>query len=405
MSLDKNFQTTPRGERLHIGLFGKRNAGKSSLVNALTGQSISVVSEIAGTTTDPVYKSMELIGLGAVVFIDTAGFDEDDSILGKLRLEKTYEAVEKTDVAMLLINEMTDEEIFSWINRFKQKDVPTLLIMNKNDELTDDERNNLKKRFKKIIFVSATTKQGLDVLRDELLRSIPNDFGNVDLLGGLVEKNDLVLLVMPQDLQAPKGRLILPQVQIIRALLDKQASVMSTTFNNFAQTIKFLSQAPKLIITDSQIFDKVFQAKPAESLLTSFSVLFANYKGDINYFVESAKKIDNLPKDGSAKILIAEACTHHPIKNDIGRDQLPKKFRHLLGEKTQIDFVRGVDFPKSLEALAKYDLIVHCGACMFNRQFLLSRVAMAQAKKIPMTNYGVLFAKFSGILEKITLPK
>lgn len=393
-----DLNSTPRSSRLHIGIFGRRNAGKSTLINALTNQETSVVSDIAGTTTDPVYKSMEINGIGPCVFIDTAGFD-DVGELGEMRIEQTKKALKKTDIAIIIFaDEITPIEK-KWVEMFKEREIPFIPIINKADTTTHTEAlsNNVKTMCgKQPLWVSAKTKIGIEKLRYELISSVPDDFHDITITGKLAKEDDIVLLVMPQDIQAPKGRLILPQVQTLRELLDKKCIVMSCTTDKLDKTLAALAAPPKLIITDSQVFKTVYDKKPPQSKLTSFSVLFAQYKGDIDYFVSSTAALDTLPSN--AKILIAEACTHVPIKEDIGREKIPKLLKAKYGDGITIDHVNGSDFPSNLSG---YDLVIQCGACMFNRRFVLSRVAQAKHDNVPMTNYGVVLAYLSNILDKI----
>lgn len=389
---------TPRGTRLHIGLFGKRNSGKSSLVNALTNQQISVVSDIAGTTTDPVYKSMEIHGIGPVVFIDTAGFD-DEGELGDKRILQTRNALDKTDVALLIFSASPDEIDKQWVKLFTQQNTPFIPVINKTDileNLYELEKEVVSLCKKDAVLVSAKTGEGIDRLRQALIGSVPDDFGERTITGDLCGDGDLVLLVMPQDIQAPKGRLILPQVQTLRELLDKKCLVMSCTTDRLEQTLAALAKPPKLIITDSQVFKTVYEKKPQESRLTSFSTLFAKYKGDIDYFVDGTRVFENLTED--SKILIAEACTHVPLKEDIGREKLPRMLRARYGQGLRIDNVNGQNFP---DDLSDYDLVIQCGACMFNRRYVMSRVEKAKSQGVPMSNYGVVIAYLSGILDKI----
>ncbi|MGP1366314.1 MAG: [FeFe] hydrogenase H-cluster maturation GTPase HydF [Schwartzia sp. (in: firmicutes)] len=397
-------QDTPRGERLHIGLFGRRNAGKSSLVNALTGQEIAIVSPVAGTTTDPVYKAMELSGIGPVVFIDTAGFDDEGDV-GAARVEKTRQAAERADMALLFFSGEEMAEELRWADWFKARRVPVIPLVSRCDTRADGGAG-IAAQVKAAcglapLCVSLTKGRaaGAAAVRDAILRALPSDHGAVRLTGGLARPGDTVLLVMPQDIAAPKGRLILPQVQTIRALLDASCVVLSVTADGLPSALSALKAPPDLIITDSQVFSDVFRQKPASSRLTSFSVLFANYKGDIDYYVASAQRIDALPKN--ARILIAEACTHAPVEEDIGRVKIPRALKKRLGAGITVEVVSGVDFP---DDLAPYDLIVHCGGCMFNRRYVLSRIDAARAQGTPMTNYGVLLAKLAGILEQISLP-
>ena len=398
-----SLQDTPRAERLHIGLYGARNSGKSSLINALTGQKTALVSDVAGTTTDPVYKAMELFGVGPVVFIDTAGYD-DEGELGTQRVEKTKEAARRTDIALLLIsNEAEIEKAAEWKKRFSEAKTPVLLLLSQCDTKEDGGRA-LAKKIKAVVgelplCVSAENGEGIEAIRKMILEKLPEDYEAVSLTGDLVEPGDTVLLVMPQDIQAPKGRLILPQVQTIRDLLDRSCVVISVTTEKLDAALEALREPPSLIITDSQVFPVVYAKKPKGSRLTSFSVLMAHYKGDIPYFAKSVENLENLPEN--ARILIAEACTHNTIDGDIGRIKIPAKLRQLLGDGITVDVVAGADFP---DDLTPYDLVIHCGACMFNRRYVLSRVSQAKKQGVPMTNYGIILARFAGILDRIELP-
>ena len=390
-----SINNTPSANRLHIALFGRRNSGKSSLINALTGQDTALVSDIPGTTTDPVNKAMELHGIGPCVIIDTPGFD-DEGILGEMRIERTLKAIEKTDIALLLCEEKDLQTEKKWMKQLKAKNIPVILILNKADIRQDISSLVEKELGQKPLLVSAKEKQGMEDIRLAILEKIPQDFEQVSITGDLVNENDLVLLVMPQDIQAPKGRLILPQVQTMRELLDKKCLVMSCTTDKLPQALKALAYPPKLIITDSQVFKTVYEQKPAESLLTSFSVLMAGYKGDIRQFIEGASAIDSLTE--SSCVLIAEACAHAPMTEDIGRVKIPRLLRKKIGEGLQIDMVSGNDFPKDL---SMYDLIIHCGACMFNRKHVMNRLEQASTQQVPMTNYGITLAHLMGILDKI----
>ncbi len=395
-----SLQDTPRSERLHIGLFGKRNSGKSALLNALTNQEVAVVSSVAGTTTDPVYKSMELHGIGPCVFIDTAGFD-DEGKLGNLRIEQTLRAVERTDIALIVCTDSNIEQEIQWSNRLKDKKIPIIWILNKSDILENAEAEMLaieQKTGQVPLLVSARLKQGIEPIRQSIQDKMPDESQQTSILGKLVKSGDIIMLVMPQDIQAPKGRLILPQVQTIRELLDRKCIVMSCTTDKLDETLRALANPPKLIITDSQVFKTVYEKKPEATKLTSFSVLFARYKGDIDYFIQGANTIEQLTE--SSKVLIAEACTHAPLKEDIGRVKIPRLLRTRIGSGLQIDIVSGTDFPQDLSG---YDLIIHCGACMFNRKYVLNRVNSAKEQHIPMTNYGVTIAYLAGILDKITI--
>lgn len=397
---------TPNANRLHIALFGKRNSGKSSLINALTGQDTAIVSDTPGTTTDLVSKAMEIQGIGPCLFMDTPGFD-DEGELGEMRIARTLKAIEKTDIALLLCeddsisceNERLESPEDEMLKLLKEKNIPVILILNKIDirENTDAVAARIELQYnRRPLLVSAKEGTGIEEIRQAILEKLPSDFGQQSITGELVAENDLVLLVMPQDIQAPKGRLILPQVQTIRELLDKKCLVMTCTTDKLPQTLQALARPPKLIITDSQVFKTVYEQKPEESKLTSFSVLFAGYKGDIHYYVESAAAIESLTE--SSRVLIAEACTHAPLSEDIGRVKLPRLLRKRIGEKLQIDMVGGTDFPQDL---TPYSLVIHCGACMFNRKYVLSRIDRARKQHIPMTNYGVAIAYLNGILEQI----
>lgn len=395
-----SLQDTPRAERLHIGLFGKRNSGKSALLNALTNQEVAVVSSVAGTTTDPVYKSMELHRIGPCVFIDTAGFD-DEGKLGNLRIEQTLRAVERTDIALMICTDSNIEQEIQWSNRLKDKKIPIIWVLNKSDILENAEAEMIaieQKTGQVPLLVSGRLKQGIESIRRNIQDKMPDENQQTSILGKLVKSGDVVMLVMPQDIQAPKGRLILPQVQTIRELLDRKCIVMSCTTDKLTETLQALANPPQLIITDSQVFKTVYEKKPEATKLTSFSVLFARYKGDIDYFIQGANTIEQLTE--SSKVLIAEACTHAPLTEDIGRVKIPRLLRTRIGSGLQIDIVSGTDFPQDLSG---YDLIIHCGACMFNRKYVLNRVNSAKEQHIPMTNYGVTIAYLAGILDKITI--
>lgn len=396
--------TTPNANRLHIALFGRRNSGKSSLVNALTGQETALVSDTPGTTTDPVSKAMEVHGIGPCLFIDTPGFD-DQGTLGQLRIERTRQALEKTDIALLLCGGDSTESQpdlsaeLHWLEELKAKNIPTIPIINKTDlrkSTTALVQMLQEKCGMAPLCVSAKTGVGIENIRQALLEKLPTDYAQPSITGTLVTEGDLVLLVMPQDTQAPKGRLILPQVQTLRELLDKKCLVMSCTTDMLPQTLQALSRPPKLIITDSQVFKTVYQLKPESSRLTSFSVLFAGYKGDIGYYVESAAAIGTLTAD--SRVLIAEACTHAPLSEDIGRVKIPRLLRQRGGENMQIDVVSGTDFPTDL---TPYSLVIHCGGCMFNRKYVLHRIERARQQNVPMTNYGIAIAFLTGILDQI----
>lgn len=411
---------TPGANRLHIGIFGKTNSGKSSFLNTFTGQEVSIVADVAGTTTDPVTKAMEIYPLGACVLMDTAGFD-DAGMLGERRVEKTKLAAEKTELAVILVSAeekqthrsdaagqdvsaMTYdlEKEFAWYQFFKERNTPVLFLMNKADLGSDT--SELAAEIKRMtgqdaLAVSSATGQGMDQVKEAMVRLVPENYGTQHITGELVSEGDMVFLVMPQDIQAPKGRLILPQVQTIRELLDKKCLVMSVTADKLADALAAYKQPPKLIITDSQIFGMVYEQKPKESMLTSFSVLFAAYKGDLPYYAQGAAMLDALTEQ--SKVLIAECCTHAPLAEDIGRVKIPNMLRKRVGAGITVDHVSGTDFPQDLRS---YDLIIQCGGCMFNRKYVLSRIDRAKAQEVPMTNYGVAIAHLTGILDKISMP-
>jgi len=374
--------STPNSSRLHIGIFGKVNSGKSTLLNALTSQEVSIVSEQKGTTADPVYKAMEIYGIGPVVFIDTAGF-EDSSSIGKLRIEKSKEVIKKTNLGIVLFSDMDIEEGMQWIKALKEQNAKVIIVVN------DMENNNAKdiaaKFNEEVIIVNALKKHGIEKLKEALIRNAPSDV-EIDITNNLVKEGDVVMLVMPQDIQAPKGRLILPQVQTLRELLDKKCIVISCVTGKIDETLAALKKAPSLIICDSQVFKTVYEKKPKESKLTSFSVLFAAYKGDIDTFLSGAKSMSGLTEN--SHVLIAEACTHAPLSEDIGREKIPNLLRKKYGNLS-VTVVSGTDFPKDL---TKYNLIIHCGACMFNRKYVLSRIEEAKRQNVPITNYGIAIA-------------
>lgn len=391
--------STPRGNRLHIGFFGRRNSGKSSLINAFTEQKVAIVSEVPGTTTDPVYKAMEIYGLGPVILIDTAGFDDEGS-LGELRVDKTLKVSEKIDIAVLLFPETEMEEELKWYRKLIGLGTPVIPVVSKGDmqKNIDEIVGKIKGALKvSPILVSIKEKASISQLKEEIISLIPEDFERPSIVGNLAGDGDIVLLVMPQDLQAPKGRLILPQVQTIRDLLDNKCIVVSSTTDKLSEALKALAKAPKAIITDSQVFAEVYDKKPDESILTSFSVLFASYKGDLSYYIEGAKAIERLKED--SRVLIAECCTHAPLEEDIGREKIPMLLKKKVGDKLTVDIVSGTDFPKDLSA---YDLVIQCGGCMFNRKYIMSRIKRTKEQKVAMSNYGIVIAYLKGILEKIT---
>lgn len=389
-------QQKPQSERVHIAFFGRCNSGKSSLINALTGQNIAVVSAQSGTTTDSVSKSMELPGVGACVLIDTPGFD-DETLLGEQRIAQTIKVVDRADVAVLLLMEQVTDEDKRWYKELKNRDIPIILLLAQVDKLSDRNTavtNISSKLSGNPIPVSSVTGEGLSDFHAALLKAVQREERTI--LQDMVNAGDTVLLVMPQDASAPKGRLIQPQVQTIRELLDRQCTVISCTTEGLSAALASLAMPPKLIITDSQVFEAVYKLKPESSRLTSFSVLFARYKGDIATFVEGAKVLSHLSQE--ARVLIAEACTHIPQNEDIGRVKLPALLRRKIGASLHIDVVSGNEFPQDLTG---YDLIIHCGACMFNSRHVLNRIARARMQAVPITNYGIAIAALTGILDRI----
>lgn len=389
-------QQTPASERLHIAFFGRCNSGKSSLINALTGQDVVVVSDIKGTTTDSVSKPIELPGLGACVLIDTPGYD-DATLLGAQRVAQTTKAADKADIAVMLFAGECGEDDRRWLAELQAREIPVVPVVSQADRyddplplLTDVEHITKLKP----IAVSATTGVGLSALYEALKAHSVREERTI--LQGLVDSGDTVMLVMPQDSSAPKGRLIQPQVQTIRELLDRNCTVVSCTTEGMPAALEAMAAPPQLIITDSQVFDAVYKLKPEASRLTSFSVLFARYKGDINTFVEGAKRLKTL--GAGSRVLIAEACSHIPQNEDIGRVKLPAMLRRKISADLVIDIVGGNDFPQDL---TPYDLVIHCGACMFNSRHVINRIARARLQDVPITNYGITIAALTGILDRI----
>jgi [FeFe] hydrogenase H-cluster maturation GTPase HydF len=394
--------TAPKTFRLHIGIFGKRNAGKSSILNALTQQDVSIVSQIAGTTTDPVEKPMELLPLGPVLFIDTAGID-DVGDLGEKRVNKTLAVFDRTDLGVIVtnFNDWGGYEL-NLIEAFKNREIPFIIIFNKFDLFPEnhDITSQIDSVKIKYVFTSATEQQGISDLRQLLLKSAPSDYINrPSILADLVGPGEAAVLVVPIDKEAPKGRLILPQVQSIRDLLDNDSFCMVVKERELRQALSTLNKPPKLVVTDSQAFLKVAADTPPEIPLTSFSILFARFQGDLTEMVRGAMAIDQL-KTGD-KVLIAEACSHHPIGEDIGTVKIPRWLTQYVGGKLQIDSLRGHDFPKNI---AGYKIIIHCGACMWNRREMLSRIMKARQAGVPITNYGLTIAYSLGIFERALQP-
>jgi [FeFe] hydrogenase H-cluster maturation GTPase HydF len=383
---------TPKSDRIHIGIFGRRNAGKSSIINAITSQNLAVVSKVKGTTTDPVQKAMELLPLGPVMIIDTPGID-DEGELGKMRVEKSYQVLNKTDIALLVVdgNEGLTQCDKDLIEEIKKRKLPYLIILNKSDEVCN--RYNIENS----IWVSAETKENIWELKERISKLVPNENMTLKIVGDLLDPEDIVVLVVPIDSAAPKGRLILPQQQTIRDVLEAGAISVVTRDTELPQTLKSLGKKPKIVVTDSQAFGKVKNDVPEDILLTSFSILFARYKGDLAEQIKAVKAIDSL-KDGDY-VLISEGCSHHRQCDDIGTVKLPNWILKYTGRKIDFQFTSGGEFPKDL---LKYKLIIHCGGCMLNEKTMQSRLAQAKAQGIPMTNYGIIISHINGILERCT---
>lgn len=388
--------TTPISERVHIALFGRTNAGKSTLMNALVGHDVAIVSSTPGTTTDPVNKALEINGLGAAVLVDTPGLD-DFTALGGERMARTLKVLSKTDLAIVLFTDEGGEAEMRVVEECRVREIPAIVVLNKVDTIADYESVSRKiaERTKcRIVALSALSGEGIDALRAIIVDSYKRDERLIT--DGFCKAGDRVLLVMPQDKSAPKGRLIQPQVQTIRELLDRGCVPICCTPDRMAEALSSLVTPPELIITDSQAFNEAYTLKPEESVLTSFSILFARYKGDIKLFTEGVKALSNITE--KSRILIAEACTHTPQNEDIGRVKLPRILRKRFGEGLHIDIVGGADYP---EDLTVYDLVIHCGACMFNRQHVLSRIERARKQGVAITNYGVILAALTGILDRV----
>ena len=388
---------TPNSNRTHIAIFGRRNAGKSSIINAIANQNVAIVSDNAGTTTDPVKKAIEINKIGACVIVDTAGFD-DDGELGLLRIEKTKKIIESTDIALLVFDCDSENNDYllelKWKNELSEFGIPIIAVINKIDLNKNYKivEQNIKEIFDiDCVPISANKKINIDILIETIKNNLSRE-DEISIVGHIVGENDIVLLVMPQDIQAPKGRLILPQVQTIRDILDNKAIVIGATFDKFEKALKSLNKPPKVIITDSQVFKEVERLKPKESALTSFSVLFARYKGDEKIYKKGADFIDNLNK--KSKILIAESCSHIPLEGDIGRVKIPNMLKNKFGFAFDIDYTAGADFPSDL---SKYDLIIHCGGCMGTRRQILNRIKLCEKQNKPITNYGMAIAKINGV--------
>ncbi|NLX84005.1 MAG: [FeFe] hydrogenase H-cluster maturation GTPase HydF [Synergistaceae bacterium] len=398
-----NLQDTPRGNRLHIGFYGRRNAGKSSLINLVTGQQAALVSSHAGTTTDPVIKSMELLPLGPIAVIDTAGLD-DSGELGELRVSRSMQMMDRTDLALLVISAEETEDISlekKWLEEFKKRKIPVIGVLNQIDKIDPGMVENILSELDSKLgvpftAVSANQRNYRAELLSAIVKNAPMDFESTTLVGDIFEEGAAVVLVAPQDIQAPKGRLILPQVQVIRDVLDNGGLALTVTLGRLQQLLDSLKDPPGLVITDSQIFPQVNAMLPANVPLTSFSIVMARNKGDLATFVRGARAIRDLKE--SDKILVAETCTHAPLEEDIGREKIPKWLRERVGEGLRVDISAGLDFP---ENIGEYSLILHCGGCMFTRKQLMSRLIMADAENVPITNYGVAIAEINGMLERV----
>lgn len=382
---------TPSSERVHIGIFGKRNAGKSSIINAITAQSTAIVSDVKGTTTDPVYKAMELLPLGPVMIIDTPGLD-DEGELGQLRIRRSYQVLNKTDIAILVIDGSTGKtkEDTALIERVRQKNIPYIVVMNKLDLCGTSGKVSGNE-----IWVSTVTGENIEQLKELIARQVITEDSKLRIVGDLINPSDFVVLVVPIDKAAPKGRLILPQQQTIRDILEADAAAIVVKEYELKDTLESLGKKPKLVITDSQVFAKVSADTPKDILLTSFSILFARYKGDLETAVKGVKAIERL-KDGDA-VLIAEGCTHHRQCDDIGTVKIPRWITQHTGKQLNFVFNSGTEFE---EDLTRYSLIVHCGGCMLNEREMKYRIKCALDAGIPITNYGILMAYMQGILKR-----
>ena len=398
-----SLNSTPSGERVHIALFGMTNAGKSSIINALTNQEISIVSDVKGTTTDPVYKAIEILPIGPCMIIDTAGLD-DKSELGESRKKKTLEVLSKTNVALVVIDSTigVTENDTAIINQLKEKKIPMVCILNKADQrsITKEEINNIEKEIGvPVVSVSALNKSGIEELKQKIIDLIPDNEDKFKLVGDLISPGDIVVLVTPIDKAAPKGRLILPQQQTIRDIIESDAIAIVTKEHELRETLENLKKKPKLVITDSQVFLKASADTPKDIMLTSFSILQARYKGNLTELVKGAKVIESL-EDGDS-VLISEGCTHHRQCDDIGTVKIPRWVRQMTGKQINFEYSSGASFTDDIK---KYKLIIHCGGCMLNRAAMLSRIDNAVKHDIPIVNYGVLIGYVQGILERALEP-
>ncbi len=387
---------SPKGERIHIALFGKRNAGKSSIINALTGQQLAVVSDVKGTTTDPVYKAMELLPLGPVVFIDTPGLD-DEGELGKLRVEKAQEVLRKTDIALLVIDGAEDASAQddALLAQLKARKIPYLVVVNKLDLVKETEAYQKRHPSPDVLWVSTQTGEGIHELKERIATLVPAEEDKFQLVGDLLHPADIVVLVVPIDKAAPKGRLILPQQQVIRDVLEADAIAVVTKEYELRETLASLGKRPRMVITDSQVFAKVSADVPNDVPLTSFSILFARYKGDLEELVRGVRAVERL-QDGDT-VLIAEGCTHHRQCDDIGTVKIPRWLQQSTGKKLHFETSSGASFPSDL---SRYALVVHCGGCTLNRREMQYRLRTVAEKGIPIVNYGILIASMQGILKR-----
>ena len=397
-----SLNATTSSERVHIGIFGKRNAGKSSLINAITGQNLAIVSEAKGTTTDPVYKAMELLPLGPVMIIDTPGID-DEGVLGSLRIQKAYQVLNKTDIALVIIDAAVgpSAEDLRLIKRINTKKIPLLIVINKCETINEDKKTAYQALLSngKLLFVSAEQKLNIFELKEAIAQTVPADENKAQIVADLLSPSDFVVLVVPIDSAAPKGRLILPQQQTIRDILEADAAAIVVKENELTNTLQNLGKRPKLVITDSQVFKKVAAETPADILLTSFSILFARYKGNLQTAVQGVTALDSL-EDGD-KILIGEGCTHHRQCDDIGTVKLPRWIKEYTGKNPEFIFTSGTEFPLNL---SPYKMIIHCGACMLNEREMQYRIKCAADQNIPFTNYGITIAYINGILKRTVEP-
>lgn len=397
-----SLNATPSSERVHIGIFGKRNAGKSSLINAITGQNLAIVSEAKGTTTDPVYKAMELLPLGPVMIIDTPGID-DEGVLGSLRIQKAYQVLNKTDIALVIIDAAVgpSAEDLRLIKRINTKKIPLLIVINKCETINEDKKTAYQALLSngKLLFVSAEQKLNIFELKEAIAQTVPADENKAQIVADLLSPSDFVVLVVPIDSAAPKGRLILPQQQTIRDILEADAAAIVVKENELTNTLQNLGKRPKLVITDSQVFKKVAAETPADILLTSFSILFARYKGNLQTAVQGVTALENL-EDGD-KILVGEGCTHHRQCDDIGTVKLPRWIKEYTGKNPEFIFTSGTEFPLNL---SPYKMIIHCGACMLNEREMQYRIKCAADQNIPFTNYGITIAYINGILKRTVEP-